>query len=189
MARTALLVIGSRDSQTGSPPRSPWDRATGRIPGGSTSGGAVSVADGMAAAALGTDTSGSVRMPSAACGLTGFKPTARRVPLKGIVPLSTTLDSVGPLARCVTDAALGKVAAWDQKVRAHSDALTKMTAAVAQRANQVTQALSYQTAEMRDASNDANVLLETLKEQKNLKDHNSLKSQIKLLEQKQMRVF
>ncbi len=82
-------------------PRSPWDRATGRIPGGSTSGGAVSVADAMAAAALGTDTSGSVRMPSASCGLTGFKPTARRVPLKGIVPLSTTLDSVGPLAPTV----------------------------------------------------------------------------------------
>jgi len=82
-------------------PRSPWDRETGRVPGGSSSGGAVSVADEMAAAALGTDTSGSVRMPSAACGLTGFKPTARRVPLDGIVPLSKSLDSVGPLAPTV----------------------------------------------------------------------------------------
>ncbi len=82
-------------------PLSPWDRETGRIPGGSTSGGAVSVADEMAAFALGTDTAGSVRMPSAACGLTGFKPTARRVPLDGIVPLSRSLDSVGPLAPTV----------------------------------------------------------------------------------------
>jgi len=82
-------------------PLSPWDRETGRIPGGSTSGGAVSVADEMAAVALGTDTAGSVRMPSAACGLTGFKPTARRVPLDGIVPLSRSLDSVGPLAPTV----------------------------------------------------------------------------------------
>ena len=82
-------------------PRSPWDRETGRVPGGSTSGGAVSVSDGMAAAALGTDTAGSVRMPAAACGLTGFKPTARRVPLDGIVPLSRSLDSVGPLAPTV----------------------------------------------------------------------------------------
>ena len=82
-------------------PRSPWDRATGRVPGGSSSGGAVSVADRMAAVALGTDTAGSVRMPSAACGLTGFKPTARRVPLDGIVPLSKSLDSVGPLAASV----------------------------------------------------------------------------------------
>ena len=82
-------------------PLSPWDRQTGRIPGGSTSGGAVSVADEMAAVALGTDTAGSVRMPSAACGLAGFKPTARRVPLDGIVPLSRSLDSVGPLAPTV----------------------------------------------------------------------------------------
>ena len=82
-------------------PLSPWDRETGRIPGGSTSGGAVSVSDEMAAVALGTDTAGSVRMPSAACGLTGFKPTARRVPLDGIVPLSRSLDSVGPLAPTV----------------------------------------------------------------------------------------
>ena len=80
-------------------PRTPFDPA--RISGGSTSGGAVSVAGQMAVAALGTDTGGSIRIPSAFCGLTGFKPTARRVPLDGAVPLSTSLDSAGPLARSV----------------------------------------------------------------------------------------
>lgn len=82
-------------------PRNPWDRATGRIPGGSSSGAAVSVTDDMCVAALGTDTAGSIRVPSALCGVTGFKPTARRVPLAGVFPLSPTLDSVGPLARTV----------------------------------------------------------------------------------------
>jgi aspartyl-tRNA(Asn)/glutamyl-tRNA(Gln) amidotransferase subunit A len=82
-------------------PRNPWDRVTGRIPGGSSSGAAVSVADGMAAAAIGTDTGGSVRIPSALCGLTGFKPTAQRMPTEGVLPLSSTLDSIGPLARSV----------------------------------------------------------------------------------------
>ena len=82
-------------------PRNPWDRATGRIPGGSSSGAAVSVTDGMAVAAVGTDTGGSVRIPSALCGLAGFKPTARRVPLDGALPLSTALDSIGPLAASV----------------------------------------------------------------------------------------
>lgn len=86
-------------------PRNPWgrgaDAADGRIPGGSSSGAAVSVTDGMAVAALGTDTGGSVRIPAALCGLTGFKPTARRVPLAGVLPLSATLDSVGPLAASV----------------------------------------------------------------------------------------
>jgi len=82
-------------------PLNPFDRATGRIPGGSSSGAAVSVTDGMAAAALGTDTGGSCRIPAALCGIVGFKPTARRVPREGVVPLSTTLDSVGPLAASV----------------------------------------------------------------------------------------
>jgi aspartyl-tRNA(Asn)/glutamyl-tRNA(Gln) amidotransferase subunit A len=87
-------------------PRAPYDRATGRIPGGSSSGAAVSVSDGMAVAAIGTDTGGSVRIPAALCGLTGFKPTARRVPLAGAYPLSITLDSVGPLAHSVADCAI-----------------------------------------------------------------------------------
>ncbi|MBA9847642.1 MAG: amidase [Ralstonia sp.] len=80
-------------------PRTPADGA--RAAGGSTSGGAVTVAGGMAVAALGTDTGGSIRIPSAFCNLTGFKPTARRVPMTGGVPLSTSLDSGGPLANSV----------------------------------------------------------------------------------------
>src|ERR1700723_2341087 len=82
-------------------PLNPWDRATGRIPGGSSSGAAVSVTDAMAFAGLGTDTGGSCRIPAALCGIAGFKPTAGRVPLAGCYPLSTTLDSVGPLANSV----------------------------------------------------------------------------------------
>jgi aspartyl-tRNA(Asn)/glutamyl-tRNA(Gln) amidotransferase subunit A len=80
-------------------PGNPADRK--RVPGGSSSGAAVSVADGMAVAALGTDTGGSVRIPAAVCGIVGFKPTARRVPIDGVVPLSTSLDSIGPLANSV----------------------------------------------------------------------------------------
>lgn len=82
-------------------PANPFDRATRRIPGGSSSGAAVSVTDGMAIGAIGTDTGGSVRIPSALCGLVGFKPTARRVSLAGALPLSSTLDSIGPLATSV----------------------------------------------------------------------------------------
>uniref|UniRef100_UPI001FF9576D amidase family protein n=1 Tax=Ralstonia pseudosolanacearum TaxID=1310165 RepID=UPI001FF9576D len=80
-------------------PRTPADGT--RAAGGSTSGGAVTVAGGMAVAALGTDTGGSIRIPAAFCALTGFKPTARRVPMAGGVPLSTSLDSGGPLANSV----------------------------------------------------------------------------------------
>jgi aspartyl-tRNA(Asn)/glutamyl-tRNA(Gln) amidotransferase subunit A len=87
-------------------PKNPWDRATGRIPGGSSCGAAVSVADGMAAMGLGTDTGGSVRIPAALCGLAGFKPTARRVPTAGTFPLSTSLDSIGPIAHSVACCAL-----------------------------------------------------------------------------------
>jgi aspartyl-tRNA(Asn)/glutamyl-tRNA(Gln) amidotransferase subunit A len=86
-------------------PRSPWDRATGRIPGGSSSGAAVSVADGMALMGLGTDTGGSCRIPAAFCGVVGYKPTQFRVSRDGAAPLSTTLDSVGPLANSVADCA------------------------------------------------------------------------------------
>jgi aspartyl-tRNA(Asn)/glutamyl-tRNA(Gln) amidotransferase subunit A len=82
-------------------PRNPFDRATGRIPGGSSSGAAVSVTDGMAAGAIGTDTGGSCRIPAALCGIVGYKPTAHRVPRDGVLPLSPTLDSVGPLAASV----------------------------------------------------------------------------------------
>ncbi len=82
-------------------PASPWDRASKRIPGGSSSGTAVAVADGMAAAGLGTDTGGSCRIPAAFCGVVGYKPTARRVPIDGVLPLAPSLDSVGPLAPSV----------------------------------------------------------------------------------------
>ena len=82
-------------------PRSPYDRATGRVAGGSSSGAAVSVVEDMAVAGIGTDTGGSTRIPAAFCGLTGFKPTARRIPIAGAYPLSFSLDSVGPLARSV----------------------------------------------------------------------------------------
>jgi aspartyl-tRNA(Asn)/glutamyl-tRNA(Gln) amidotransferase subunit A len=87
-------------------PRSPWDRAAGRIPGGSSSGTAVSVADGMAVAGLGTDTGGSCRIPAAFCGIVGYKPTARRVPITGVLPLAPSLDSIGPLAPSVACCAL-----------------------------------------------------------------------------------
>jgi aspartyl-tRNA(Asn)/glutamyl-tRNA(Gln) amidotransferase subunit A len=82
-------------------PANPYDRAAARIPGGSSSGAAVSVTDGMALGALGTDTGGSCRIPAALCGIVGFKPTARRVPTDGAFPLSTSLDSIGPLAPTV----------------------------------------------------------------------------------------
>ena len=82
-------------------PRNPYDRKASRIPGGSSSGAAVAVTDGMAAAGLGTDTGGSCRIPAALCGIVGFKPTAHRVPTAGAFPLSTSLDSVGPLAATV----------------------------------------------------------------------------------------
>jgi aspartyl-tRNA(Asn)/glutamyl-tRNA(Gln) amidotransferase subunit A len=106
-------------------PRNPWERPTtpatsqadagapasprpraganhqGRIPGGSSSGAAISVTDAMAHAALGTDTGGSCRIPAAFTGLVGYKPTASRVPRTGAIPLSTTLDSIGPIARSV----------------------------------------------------------------------------------------
>jgi aspartyl-tRNA(Asn)/glutamyl-tRNA(Gln) amidotransferase subunit A len=82
-------------------PRNPYDRKTGRMPGGSSSGAAVSVADGMALGALGTDTGGSCRIPAAVCGIVGWKPTACRIPTDGVLPLSFSLDSVGPLAATV----------------------------------------------------------------------------------------
>ena len=87
-------------------PRNPWQRSQAHVPGGSSSGAAVSVADGMAHAALGTDTGGSCRIPAAFTGLVGYKPTARRVPLQGAVPLSPSLDSIGPIARSVACCAL-----------------------------------------------------------------------------------
>src|SRR5688572_23834633 len=84
--------------------RNPWD--TTRIPGGSSSGSAITVATGMSLGAIGTDTGGSIRIPASLCGVVGFKPTFGRVSTRGVFPLSWNLDHVGPLARCVRDAAL-----------------------------------------------------------------------------------
>src|SRR5215475_13636689 len=87
-------------------PANAYDRPAGRIPGGSSSGAAVSITDGMAFGALGTDTGGSCRIPAALCGIAGFKPTQKRVPIDGAFPLSHTLDSIGPLAAKVADCAV-----------------------------------------------------------------------------------
>ena len=87
-------------------PRSPWDRKTGRLSGGSSSGAGVAAADHMGFGGLGTDTGGSCRVPAALCGVVGYKPTAKRVPITGVLPLSPSLDSVGPLARSVACCAL-----------------------------------------------------------------------------------
>src|SRR6476661_2082032 len=87
-------------------PKGAWNRSVGHVPGGSSSGAAVSIADGMAYGALGTDTGGSCRIPAAYNGIVGYKPTQRRVPLDGSVPLSFSLDSIGPLARSVSCCAI-----------------------------------------------------------------------------------
>lgn len=93
----------NEDSAFG-PARNPHDPS--RSPGGSSGGSAASVAAGMALATVGTDTGGSIRIPSAACGIVGLKPTVGEVSTDGVVPLSRTFDHVGPLAQTVTDAYL-----------------------------------------------------------------------------------
>ena len=85
-------------------PRNPCDPALARIPGGSSSGAAVSVALGLAVAGIGSDTGGSLRIPAALCGLVGFKPTQARVPLAGANELARSLDTLGAISHCVTDA-------------------------------------------------------------------------------------
>jgi aspartyl-tRNA(Asn)/glutamyl-tRNA(Gln) amidotransferase subunit A len=85
-------------------PRNPHDGAGPRVPGGSSSGSAVAVAAGAVDHAVGTDTSGSVRIPAALCGVVGFRPTAARIDRRGVFPLAPTLDSVGPLATTVAGA-------------------------------------------------------------------------------------
>src|SRR5262245_17929350 len=82
----------------------PADRT--RVPGGSTSGGAVAAADRMCDIAIGSDTGGSTRIPAALCGIVGFKPSKWRIPTEGAFPLSSTLDSIGPMARSVAECAL-----------------------------------------------------------------------------------
>src|ERR1700738_1843034 len=87
-------------------PWNPWDPAVARTPGGSSSGSGVAVAAGFAPWAIGTDTGGSVRLPASWCGLSGLKTTIGRVSTYGILPLAPTLDTPGPMARSVEDAAL-----------------------------------------------------------------------------------
>ena len=87
-------------------PVNPWDPEIHRLPGGSSSGSGVAVAAGLASAALGSDTGGSVRIPASFCGLTGLKPTFGLLPNTGILPLDPTLDSIGPLCRTAQDCAL-----------------------------------------------------------------------------------
>ena len=84
--------------------------APGCLPGGSSSGAGVSVADGSVAVALGSDTGGSIRQPAALCGVCGFKPSEGRIPTEGVIPLSTTFDTVGPLARSVECCAIADAA-------------------------------------------------------------------------------
>ncbi|MGH8806567.1 MAG: amidase family protein, partial [Noviherbaspirillum sp.] len=87
-------------------PVNPADKQVARIPGGSSSGAAVSVASGLCVAAIGSDTGGSIRIPAALCGIVGFKSTARRVPTVGALPLSTTLDTICAMTRSVDDCIL-----------------------------------------------------------------------------------
>src|SRR5579864_3248582 len=98
-------------------PKSVWQRNVGHVPGGSSSGAAVSVADAMAYGALGSDTGGSCRIPAAYNGIVGFKPTQRRIPREGGVPLSFTLDSFGPLARTVECCAVLDAVLADEPVQ------------------------------------------------------------------------
>ena len=87
-------------------PRNPWDPAVHRTPGGSSSGSGVAVSAGLAPAAIGTDTGGSVRLPASWCGIVGLKVTAGRISTHGVLPLSSTLDTPGPMTRSVEDAAI-----------------------------------------------------------------------------------
>jgi aspartyl-tRNA(Asn)/glutamyl-tRNA(Gln) amidotransferase subunit A len=114
-------------------PRCPYRRGEGRIPGGSSSGAAVSISDGMALGALGTDTGGSVRIPAALCGVTGFKPSAHRTPLAGVFPLSPSLDSVGVIALTVDCCSrLDSVVSGSPGRPLHSPSLSSLTLGVLQ---------------------------------------------------------
>jgi aspartyl-tRNA(Asn)/glutamyl-tRNA(Gln) amidotransferase subunit A len=104
---TVEFAMGSWGTNTHmGTPWNPWDPKVHRTPGGSSAGSGVSVAAGLAPVAIGTDTGGSVRLPAAWCGTVGLKVTAGRISTHGILPLSFTLDTPGPLARSVEDAAL-----------------------------------------------------------------------------------
>lgn len=101
---TELAFSGLGINPTFGTPPNPFDATVDRVPGGSSSGAAVSVASGLAPAAIGSDTGGSVRIPAAWNGLVGLKTSVGLIPTTGVMPLSTTLDTVGPLTRDVADA-------------------------------------------------------------------------------------
>mgnify|MGYP001087947568 CR=1 FL=1 len=115
LERAGAIVVGraglhefafgfSSENPWWGPVRNPWDPDTSA--GGSSGGSGAAVAGGLTPVAIGTDTGGSVRVPAALCGLVGLKVTHGRIPLTGVFPLAPTLDTVGPLARTVSDAAL-----------------------------------------------------------------------------------
>lgn len=104
LATYEFALTGPAWDQPHPPPRNPWK--ADHITGGSSSGSAAAVAGGLLRAALGTDTGGSVRSPASYCGAVGLKPTRDAVSRDGVFPLSETLDTIGPIAACVADAAL-----------------------------------------------------------------------------------
>jgi len=110
LRKAGAIIIGKTNTHefaygTYTPPtRNPWNQA--RIPGGSSGGSAAAVAAGMCMGAIGSDTGGSIRIPAACCGVTGLKPTYGRVSCYGVIPLSWSLDHVGPLARSAEDCAI-----------------------------------------------------------------------------------
>jgi len=115
-------------------PRNPYDRAVGRIPGGSSAGGAVSVTDGMAVMGLGTDTGGSTRIPAALCGIVGYKPSQYRIPTRDVFPLSMSLDSIGPMGPSVACCAIcDAVLAGEHAVAPSAAELGRVTLAVPKR--------------------------------------------------------
>src|SRR5499425_1971824 len=104
---TVEFAMGSWGTNTHmGTPRNPWDPGVHRTPGGSSSGSGVAVSAGLAPVAIGTDTGGSVRIPAAWCGIVGLKVTLGRISTHGVLPLAFTLDTPGPMARSVEDAAL-----------------------------------------------------------------------------------
>jgi aspartyl-tRNA(Asn)/glutamyl-tRNA(Gln) amidotransferase subunit A len=119
--RTAMVELafgGWGVNSHGGIPRNPWDAGVHRVAGGSSSGSAVAVAARLVRAALGTDTAGSVRIPAALCGVTGFKPSFGRVPTNGVVPLAPSYDTIGPIATSAADCAALDAVLADQPLGA-----------------------------------------------------------------------